>query len=312
VTQKEKLLILVLGGNGFIGRHFRDIARAKTPLTIVRRDPDAAFVTLSESETALSAEAFAGEQGDDAIRRATAVIYLSTASVPGTFEANPWREIPANVEPAVQFFDRCAALNPQARIIMTSSGGTIYGSHHTAPISEDAAACPISAYAMGKQMVEEGLAYLGRSRSLRYTILRLSNPVGRHHNNPRQGLVPVALRAVRSGVPLQLFGDENIRDYVDADEVAEALLLAALDDRKESLLLNIGSGVGHSVADVISLVGDVAGAHVPCVLKPRRPQDVPYVVLDCARAQEALGWRARLSLRDSIASVAAALLSGAA
>lgn len=296
-------MILIIGGNGFIGRHVRAALTRTHEVWSVRREAGADWISFPGQETQLSGEAFSGPEGDAAIRRAEAVVYLSTRSVPGTFEADPASELGENVAPAFRLFDRVATLNPECRIVFTSSGGTIYGRDHSVPIKESSPTLPISAYGYGKLASEQALTFLTRTRGVRATILRLSNPVGLYHQNPRQGLVPAALNAVRTGTPLRLFGNTNIRDYIAADDVADAVRLAAMDDRRTSTILNIGSGVGSSIADVLEIVAEVTGQPVPYTLEAPRSLDVPYVVLDCALAKSQLGWETTRSLRDAVATV---------
>jgi UDP-glucose 4-epimerase len=293
-------LILVVGGNGFIGQHFRDLAKGHREVAYVRRGAELDEARPGLGETLIDAAMFEGPAGDDLIRRARAVIYLRSASVPGTFEAHPDEELTTNAQPALSFFARCAKLNIGARIIFTSSGGAVYGARQNAPISENQPTMPISSYGYGKVIIEESLRFLHRSQGLRFSILRLSNPVGRHHVNPKQGLVSAAFHAVRTGVPLPLFGTTNIRDYVDADDVAAALMMAACDGSKENRVLNIGSGLGLSIAEVISMIEATLSISVPVEIKAPRKVDVPHVILDCERAERELGWRATTPISETL------------
>lgn len=292
--------MLILGGSGFVGQHLRRVAAGTQDVTVVRRDLTAPWNRLSPDELEISEVDFRGQAGDDAIRRARSIVYLSTRSVPGVYEATPWLELERNVQPALEFFMRCVRLNPEARILITSSGGTIYGTCRNVPIDETTKAVPISAYGFGKLAIEQAAAYVANSTGAATTILRLSNPVGVFHRNKKQGLVPAAVNAVRSGEPLTLYGDDTVRDYVDADEVGDAILKAALDTSSDSLTVNIGSGRGSTVREVIDQVSFAAGKEVPTILLERRPHDVPYVVLDCSLAAERLQWRANTTLGEMV------------
>ena len=293
-------LILVVGGNGFIGQHFRDCAKGHREVAFVRRGANLDKAQPGPGETLIDAAVFDGPAGDDLIRRAKAVIYLRSVSVPGTFEAHPDEELSANAHPALSFFARCAKLNIDARIIFTSSGGAVYGARQKAPINENQPTLPISSYGYGKVVIEESLRFLSRSKGLRFSILRLSNPVGRHHVNPKQGLVSAAFHAVRTGVPLPLFGTTNVRDYVDADDVAAALMMAACDVSSENRVLNIGSGLGLSIAEMISIIETTLSISVPVEIKAPRKVDVPHVILDCDRAERELGWKATTPISETL------------
>ncbi|SDR05962.1 UDP-glucose 4-epimerase [Brevundimonas sp. 374] len=293
-------LILVIGGSGFIGQHFRDFARGRCDVVYVLRSGAQEQLEANTGETFIDADSFEGAVGDQIIQQASAILYLRSASVPGTFEANPDGELDFNATPALRFFTRCARLNLDARVIFTSSGGAVYGARQQAPITEAQPTLPISAYGYGKMIIEDGLRLLSRSRGQRFSILRLSNPVGRYHTNPRQGLVPAAFHAVRTAQSLPLFGTSNVRDYVDADDVAAALMAAACDVSSECRTLNIGSGKGLSIAQMIKLIETTLSLTVPVKIEPARQVDVPYVILDCSNAERQLGWRASTPISQTL------------
>lgn len=298
-TDESLKVILVVGAGGFVAKHFRDIVDEHELVLVQRRARDASN-ELRPNETIIDADSFDGREGDALIRMASAVIYLRSASVPGTFQDDPSQELSENAQPALRFFTRCARLNPDARIVLTSSGGAVYGADQHTPIAEDQPTLPISSYGYGKLVIEDGLRLLQRTDGVRFSILRLSNPIGRHHVNPRQGLVSAAFQAIRTGRPLPLFGTGNVRDYVDADDVAAALLLAATTPASTSHTLNIGSGRGHSIGDIIATIETTLAMKVPVEIKAPRNVDVPYVVLDCARAEQQLGWKASTPIETTI------------
>jgi UDP-glucose 4-epimerase len=289
-----------MGGGGFIGRHFRDLARGQCEVAYVLRNGAQGQLEVQTGETFIDAGSFEGADGDQLIQQASAILYLRSASVPGTFEANPDFELDLNAQPALRFFNRCARLNLDARIVFASSGGAVYGARQHAPITEAQPALPISSYGYGKLVIEEGLKLLSRSQGQRFSILRLSNPIGRHHANPRQGLVPAALTAVRTGQPLPLFGTSNVRDYVDADDVAGAFMAAACDATTDCRILNIGSGRGLSIGQMIEAIETTLSVKVPVRIEAVRPVDVPYVVLDCSTAEREIKWKASTPIPETL------------
>jgi UDP-glucose 4-epimerase len=299
-------MILLIGGNGFIGRHFAALLHERgMAVAVVTRHADRVRPAYGgRTVPVVDAEAFAGGAGNRLLADAEAIVYLASDSVPSTFAAEPWREIPVNVEPAVRFFTRCATTNPGARLVLISSGGTVYGRTGGTPVTEDAPTRPISGYGLGKLMIEQALAFLGRTRGLAYSVLRVSNAVGRWQNSNAQGIVSIALRAARDRTPIDLYGGgSQIRDYVDADDVAAAVLAACLDRRHVDRVWNVGSGVGRTVAEMISLVEQVTGRPVPVRHLPARPIDVATIVLDCTRIRRDLGWMAVRPIEATIADV---------
>jgi UDP-glucose 4-epimerase len=299
-------MILLIGGNGFIGRHLAGLLhdRCLTAAIVARRVARADEAYRGGTTRVIGAEAFAGAAGDRLLAEAEAVVYLASDSVPSTFAAEPWREIPVNVEPAARLFARCAATNPSAKLVLISSGGTIYGRTGGTPVPEGAPTWPISGYGLGKLMIEQALAFVGRTRGLAYNVLRVSNAVGCWQNSKAQGIVSIALRAVRDRTPIDLYGGgSQVRDYIDADDVADAVLSACLDRRHVDRIWNVGSGMGRSVAEMIRLVEGVTGRPVPIRHFPARPIDVPAIVLDCSQIRRDLGWVARRPIEATIAEV---------
>ena len=299
-------MIILIGANGFLGRHIAELLESQgQPAIAVSRNPDRDFFArFAPSLHVMNAVDFASSAGGDAIAAADAIIYLVCHSVPSTFADEPWRELSENVQPALELFHRVAKISPKPKIVLLSSGGTIYGSEGTAPRSETAPTRPISGYGLGKLLAEQGLRFVSRTRQTRHAILRVSNPVGRWQTDARQGIVGVGLRAARDGVSVRLFGGgTQVRDFVDADDVAEAIVRAALDRTHDSATWNIGSGIGVSVIDMLDRISQVIGRPIAIEYAPARAIDVPHVVLDCRKVAADLGWAAKTPIEHSIASL---------
>jgi UDP-glucose 4-epimerase len=114
-----------------------------------------------------------------------------------------------------------------------------------------------------------------------------------------------AMRAINSGTPLPIYGDGTaVRDYLDADDLAEAIITVARSDPKAGLW-NVGSGVGHSVLDIIDMVEEVTGKRPRIEFRPNRGIDVPHAVLDPSKIFQDFGWKATtpllLSLKKALA-----------
>jgi len=296
-------MIILVGANGFLGRHCCELLeRQRQPALAVSRNPDLDFFgRFAPSLRVMDLATFASDEGRNAIAEAQAIVYLAWRSVPSTFIGEPWREVPENVQGAVEFFTRVAKISPKTKIILLSSGGTVYGKDGTAPRSEMAPTQPIAAYGLGKLMAEEGLRFIGRTEGTPYAILRVSNPIGRWQTDGRQGIVGVGLRAIRDGVPVRLFGGgTQVRDFVDADDVAEAICRATVDRAHSAATWNVGSGVGLTVIDMMDRISRVTGRSVPIEHAPSRAIDVPHIVLDCGKVARDLGWESKTPTEQSI------------
>ena len=203
--------------------------------------------------------------------------------------------------------------------LVFSSSAAVYGTTERVPILEDAPFAPVSPYGESKAMVEKVLGWLDQCRGLRSVSLRYFNacgadPEGRlgEEHDPETHLSPLLLRAVRTGEPITLFGDDYatpdgtcVRDYVHVCDLAEAHILAlrALLDGAPSGAYNVGTGAGHSVREVLRAVEEVTGRKVPFVMGPRRAGDAAVLVADSSRLTRTFGWKPRFTdLREIVAA----------
>lgn len=294
--------MLIFGGTGFIGRHLcHRLFKGEQEATVISRSPDLNFASsLAPFIDAMSLADFEESQ-DKILRQTKTIIYAASCSVPHTFVDRPWLEYELNVLPAMKLFSKASALNPNVRIVFISSGGTVYGANHTQPISEQAAIEPISPYGLGKSTIEQGLEFMGRTKNLDYRILRVSNPFGRWQSNPTQGIIPIAINAALQNKPIHIFdGGRQVRDFVDADDLAEGILKAAEEPNAVKTIMNIGSGRGMAIHEVLSLVESALGIRLKKNHFDGRSSDVLYSVLDCAKAKAVLNWEAATLLSGSI------------
>lgn len=182
-------------------------------------------------------------------------------------------------------------------VILLSSGGAVYGPPATAPFSEEDEPTPANEYGRIKFAEEQLLS----DSDVPHTVLRVANPYGPGQTGATQGVLGAWLRAVRDGQPVTLFGDGSaVRDYVFIDDFAAAAAAAA--ERLPGGVINIGSGEGTSLAELLDIVTDaVAPIPVEVRREPSRGIDAPAVWLDVTRARETLDWTATTPLAEGIA-----------
>jgi len=204
--------------------------------------------------------------------------------------------------------------------IVFSSTAAVYGMPAHIPISEDEPYAPVNAYGESKVMVEKFLDWFDRIHGLRSVCLRYFNasgadPAGRagEDHDPETHLIPLLFRAVRSGIPVTLFGNDYptpdgtcIRDYIHVTDLARAHIAAVdwLAQGGESKKFNVGTGQGYSVREVLTAVEKVTGQAVPFIFGPRREGDPPSLVADSSRLQNELHWTPRDSGIERIVETA--------
>ena len=207
----------------------------------------------------------------------------------------------------------------RCRTLVFSSSATLYGYPKTVPISESAPIKPINPYGHSKAAVEQLLRDVVASAPdcWRIASLRYFNPVGAHPsgrmgedpNGIPNNLFPfVSQVAIGRREQLQVFGGDwptpdgsGVRDYIHVMDLAEGHLAALnylMAAPSQLLEVNLGSGQGHSVLDVVKAFEAASGCAVPYVVVARRAGDAPITLADPSLAAERLGWRTKRSLAD--------------
>ena len=245
-----------------------------------------------------------------------AVIHFAGLKAVGESVREPLRYWDVNLAGSRQLL---AAMQAHGcRSLVFSSSCTVYGLPEQVPIRETAPIRPINPYGHSKAAVEQLLADLAASEpGWRIARLRYFNPVGAHPSgrigeDPRgipNNLFPfVSQVAVGRRQRLQLFGGDwptpdgsGVRDYIHVMDLAEghqAALDALLAEDPQLLSVNLGSGRGHSVLEVVAAFESASGRSVPTEVVARRPGDAAITVADPALAAERLGWRTRRGLAE--------------
>lgn len=315
------LSVLVTGGAGYVGGHACKALAAAGWQPVV-------YDNLSTGHRDLVRWG-PFEEGDvgDADRlsqvvahyRPQAVMHFAAASLVGESVRDPARYYRANVAATLTLLDVMRRHGVE-HVVFSSSCAT-YGLPETAPISEDAPQRPINPYGWSKLMVERLLADYGAAYGLQWAALRYFNAAGAdpdgecgEEHDPETHLIPRALMAAAGRLPhLDLFGADwptpdgtCIRDYVHVTDLAgwHAAALDHLVHGKGSLALNLGTGRGWSVREVLSAVERVTGRPVPLRVAARRAGDPPVLVADPARARAALAAEPAFTDMDAIVDTA--------
>jgi UDP-glucose 4-epimerase len=298
-------MILVFGGTGFLGRNLvPELVRHHRTVQVVSRSPDTAFLARHAPRAhPVTLEMFRADPAS-VLYGCSTIVYLASASTPGSNLEEPWREASATVEPLLRTMTAVAE-HSDAHVIYMSSGGTVYGSTDLNPIPETAPLNPISPYGLGKQMSETALGFLARDRGLRATILRAANPIGRWQSNPSQGVVGALCRAAAHGTAFPMLGEgDSVRDYFDVMDLCRAIIeVIDRPDLGAGRTWNVGSGRGRTLAEIHALVESVVGREIPVQRRPARSSDVRKVVLDISRISADLGWRPTSDLVRPVADV---------
>jgi UDP-glucose 4-epimerase len=292
---------LVVGGSGFIGTHL--VGRLIVDGHMVRlydRNPSRFLAVPWEVEYV---EGELGNHGliREAVKGMEVVYHLVSTTLPKTSNDDPIYDVRSNLVDTLGMLETCVEAGVR-KVIFASSGGTVYGPPETTPIAEDHPTNPISSYGITKLTVEKYLNLFRHLHGLDYAALRISNPYGPYQNPAgQQGAIGVFLQRIYTGQPITIWGDgEVVRDYLYVSDLVDALVLAAGTETRDRVL-NIGSGRGVSLNQLVELMTLVVGEKPTVEYQPARSLDVPVSVLGIERAREELGWEPRVELSDGIA-----------
>jgi UDP-glucose 4-epimerase len=256
--------------------------------------------------------------------RIEAILHCAARSLVGESIRDPARYYRQNVAGGIALLEAARAAGV-GRVVYSSTAA-VYGVPEVTPIPEDAPLRPINPYGETKRTLEAALGWYGTAYGLRSVSLRYFNVAGAtvangEDHEPETHLIPTLLSAAESGDAMTVYGDDYetpdgtpIRDYIDARDLADAHIRAldataaeragvALPPGSSSSVLNLGSGTGFSVREVVAAAELVVGRPIPVSVGPRREGDPPVLVARVDGARDELGWRpAHASLEDMIGS----------
>lgn len=249
-----------------------------------------------------------------------AVLHFAGLIAVGESMMNPGLYHEHNVAQGVAFLNAVSAAGIDSLVF--SSSAAVYGEPEEVPIPETHRLAPTSTYGWTKLAVEIMLADHDRANAVRSVSLRYFNAAGasdrrRERHDPETHLIPRVLGAARGETELRVFGDDyptndgtNVRDYIHVDDLASAHL-AALDYLRkggDTTHINLGTGTGFSVLEVIDAARRVTGLEIPAPIGPRRAGDPATLVASNDRARQLLDWvPERTDIEDIVRSAWEAL-----
>jgi UDP-glucose 4-epimerase len=311
--------VLVTGGAGYIGSVTVDLLRARGERVVVlddlRRghrealDPDVPVLTGSVGDRVL-VEHIVREHKVDACVHFAALAYV------GESVENPRLYFERNAVESIQLVG--ALMDAGVKAFVFSSTCATYGEPNAVPIPDDHDQHPANPYGWSKLFVERVLKEYDAAYGFRFMALRYFNAAGAtdergEHHEPETHLIPLVLDAAAGKRPhITVFGNDYptpdgtaIRDYIHVEDLGAAHLVSLDHLRKggASDFLNLGTGTGFSVLQVIDAAKKVTGRPIEVKLGPRRAGDPARLVAKAGKAERVLGWKAkRTDLADIIAS----------
>src|SRR6202167_5127366 len=301
------MVVLVIGVAGYIGSHAARALKRAGHEVIIFDNLSTGYEFLAAGFELIKGDVLDADALARVLPRAHAIMHFAAYAYVGESVTNPRKYFHNNVEGGLSLLN--AALDAGVKKIIFSSTCAVYGAPAKVPIEEHTPRQPVNPYGVSKLFFEQALQAYDRAYGLRFAALRYFNAAGADESGeigelhePESHLIPSALLAAIGARPeMELFGTDYptpdgtcIRDYIHVNDLADAHVsaLERLAGGADSIAVNLGTGTGYSVKEVLDKIEQVTGRKVPVRVAPRRPGDPPALVADARLAEQVLRWKA--------------------
>jgi len=308
--------VLVVGGAGYIGSHAAHALKRRGYEAIIYDNLCTGHVSLAQGFEFITGDISDAARLKPVLQRVDAVMHFAAHAYVGESVLEPRKYFQNNFVAAFSLLN--SALDCKVKKFIFSSTCATYGTPRTMPITEETPQLPVNPYGASKLAFEQALQAYDRAYGLRSVSFRYFNAAGADENglvgevhSPETHLIPSAFEAIHGERPaLEIYGNDYptpdgtcIRDYIHVNDLAEAHVLGlGYLEHGNSTALNLGTGRGNSVNEVIATIERVTGKEVPRRMAPRRAGDPPELVADPSRAKEILNWKAKRSLEQIVST----------
>lgn len=291
--------VLVLGALGFIGKNLVENLLNKNSYTISTYDR-----AKNDDWDKLSIFQWVGDftaesRWDEILKDVDVCFHLISTSLPGRSNYDVESDISGNLISTIRLLD--SMKHKKIKIIYASSGGTVYGNSNKAVLTEEDETNPIVSYGITKLAIEKYMYMYHVLYGLNVHIFRIANPYGVGQNLASgQGAIPIFVDIILNNREISIWGDGSIiRDYIYISDLLTAFD-CSISSQCEYLLLNIGSGKGYSLLEVITVIEEVLNLKANVKFLPSRAFDVQRNVLSVSKAKNMIGWTPNVSLVDGV------------
>ncbi len=302
--------VLVVGGAGYIGSHMVKLLDEQGHTVVVLDNLSTGF-----QAAVIAGQLVTGDLNDRQLvcqvlrdHKIEAVMHFAASALVGESVTDPARYYQNNVVAALNLLEAMRECDVN-RIVFSSTCAT-YGIPDVVPITEAEKQMPVNPYGFTKLVIEQALRDYARAYDFGYASLRYFNAAGAapdgsigEDHDPETHLIPLVLQVALDQRPhITVFGDDYptpdgtcVRDYIHVNDLGMAHL-AALERLQpgQGIEVNLGTGTGHSVREVIDVCREVTGHEIPEVMGKRRAGDPPELVADASKARQVLDWQPAL------------------
>ena len=315
----NKKTILVVGGAGYIGSHQVKCLLENDYRVVIYDNLSTGFKKLILSDNFIKGDLKDTKNLEETIDKfkPDAVMHFAAFTSVGESVKKPSKYYRNNLVNVINLLD--VMVKNGVNNFIFSSSAAVYGVPENIPITEEETKNPINPYGRTKLMVERVLKDYEKAYGLKYTALRYFNAAGADKDgqigemhDPETHLIPIVLKtALGKRDIIYIFGNDYdtrdgtcVRDYIHVNDLADAHLkaLERLFAGGGSISLNLGSGEGYSVKEIIDYSKKITGIDFKVDVADRRAGDPPILVADSSRAEKILGWKREYTLEDIIST----------
>jgi len=288
------LRVLVFGAAGFVGRNLVERIRKdehNLAASDLVEDPFHGSVNYAKLDL------LNRDQVIDVVKGSDVIVHFAASPLTQSLES-PAENMRVNVEGTLNILD--AARKHDVKKVIYSSASSVVGIPKYNPVDEDHPCTPKTPYAVAKRTCEEYLRVYNEMYGLHYLVFRFFNVYGPWQGQKSGGLIPNLYRTLSENREFQVFGDgSNTRDFIYVEDIAEFSSSAINSDVKDRVI-NMGTGRGTSIVELIDFGAKVLGTKPKIVYKPSRPGEIGNFVADTRRLREVLGNRPFTPLEEGL------------
>lgn len=294
MNAESALRIIVFGAAGFVGRNLIG-ALSKEDHALV--GSDVIEDPFGGSISYLKVDLLDRNRVFECVKGCNVVVHLAASPLVASLE-DPLGNMRVNVEGTLNILD--AARKHNVRKVIYSSASSVVGVPKYNPVDEDHPCSPKTPYAVAKKACEDYLKVYNEIYGLQYLVFRFFNLYGPWQTSKSGALIPNMYRNLTEDKEFQIFGDgSNTRDFIYVEDVAEFCSHAIRDDVKNTVL-NMGTGLGTSIIELIELGAKLLRTTAKITYKPARPGEIGNFVADTRRLVNAFGSRSLTQLEDGL------------
>lgn len=313
--------VLIVGGAGYIGSHVNKFLSGMGVETIVYDN-----LSTGHIEHVKWGELVVGDLADQrklvsvfSEHKISCVMHFAASAYVGESVTNPQKYYINNVSNTLNLLG--AMIDTGVSNIVFSSSCAVYGTPLNLPITEESVLMPINPYGRTKLIIENVLDDYSKAYGLQYVALRYFNAAGAdafaeigERHDPETHLIPNVIRSANGELPEVIINGNDyqtpdgscIRDYIHVEDLASAHYLAMLHLNKNGggLSLNLGTGVGYSVLEIVNTVEKIANKKINLKFSSRRDGDPPILYADAKMAKKVLNWEPKYKTLETILKTA--------